>query len=171
LLQFLFRDSGKLDSNSIKSLKELLATNDELAGLLNYMKQAGSSDDAKAAAYADFSEAEKYMYTMLEVANAEAKFDCMLFRSLFVTRYNELMESIMIVEKACDEIKGSEKLRSLLAWILTVVNQINTGGEGNEASGFTIDALVKLNEVSKFCIITLRYRNSLTFSFAGESIR
>ena len=150
LLHIFKRDAGNLDSNSIKSLKELLATSDEKIGLLNYMKQAGSNDDAKQKAYADLSEAEKFMFTMFDVDNVSAKFDCMLFRSQFRTRFDELLDSIKIVEKACDEIRNSEKLRGILAMILTVVNQINTGGEGNEASGFTLDALLKLNEVSKY---------------------
>lgn len=144
-----YREAGNLDSNSIKALKELLATADETNGLKVYMKQAGSSNEAKQKAYADFSEAEKYMYTMLDVVDAESKFDCMLFRAQFRSRFDELMDSIKTVEVACDEIRNSDKLRSLLAIILTVVNQINTGGEGNEASGFTLDALLKLNEVSR----------------------
>jgi len=36
-----------------------------------------------------------------------------------------------------------------MAIILTVGNQINTGGEGNsQAAGFSLDALLKLEEVS-----------------------
>lgn len=147
-----------MDSNSIKALKELLATADEKNGILSYMKQAGSSQDAKDKAYADFSEAEKYMYTMFDVADTEAKFDCMLFRSAFRTRFDELLDSIKIVEKACDEFRNSDKLRSILAMILTVVNQINTGGEGNEAPGFTLDALLKLNEVRLSLKLILSYK-------------
>jgi Formin Homology 2 Domain len=145
---FVCRDAGNLDSNSIKGLKELLATTDEKNGLLQYMKQAGNDDMAKEKAFSFFAEAEKYMYTMLDVADAESKFDAMLFRSNYRSRLDELMVSIKTVENACDEIRNSNKLRSILAMILTVVNQINTGGEGNEAQGFTLDALLKLSEVS-----------------------
>jgi Formin Homology 2 Domain len=127
------------------------------------MKQAGSSDEAKDKAFADFSEAEKYMYTMFDVVDAEAKFDCMLFRAQFRSRFDELMDSIKIVEQACDEIRYSDKLRNILAMILTVVNQINTGGEGDEASGFTLDALLKLNEVSN-------RHNSLKFTGKSSHI-
>lgn len=44
-------------------------------------------------------------------------------------------------------MKDSDKLQGLLAMILTLVNEINTGGDGNEAAGFTLDALLKLREV------------------------
>jgi Formin Homology 2 Domain len=168
------RDAGNLDSNSIKGLKELLATTDEKNGLLQYMKQAGNSEKEKEQAYADFSEAEKYMYTMLDVTDAEQKFDAMLFRSSFRSRLDELLESIQTIEKACDEIRNSDKLRTILAMILTVVNQINTGGEGNEAHGFTLDALLKLSEVSllEVSFASGRFQCLITeFHFVGKGIR
>ena len=50
---------------------------------------------------------------------------------------------------ASEEVRSSERLRKLMAIILTVGNQINTGGEGNsQAAGFSLDALLKLEEVS-----------------------
>ena len=125
----------------------MLPTPEEKNGLLVYMKKCGSSEEARKKAYADLSECEKYMYTMQDVADAAAKFDCMLFRSQFQVRFDELLDSIEVVEKACDEVRGSEKLKVIMAMILTLVNQINTGGDGNEAEGFTLDALLKLNEV------------------------
>lgn len=142
---FFHRNSGTFDSNTIKSLKELLPTEDENRGLERYMGQFSPDDQAKG--YADFSECEKYMYTMMDVENAEAKFDAMLFRSQFQSRLDELLKSLRELEIACDEVRNSEKLRDVLGLILTLVNEINTGGDGNEAAGFTLDALLKLNEV------------------------
>lgn len=141
------RKIGKLDSTSLKALKEMLPSPEEKNGLLAYMKKIGSNDDAKQKAFADLSECEKYMFTMMDVADAASKINCMLFRSIFQTRYDELLDAIESVEKACDEVKKSEKLKVIMGMILTLVNQINTGGIGNEAEGFTVDALLKLNEV------------------------
>jgi hypothetical protein len=126
----------------------MLPAADEKCGLLAYMKRRGSSDEGQMKAYSELSECEKYMFTMLEVSDAAAKFDCMLFRSQFKVRYDELLESVEIIEKACDEVRSSERLQTIMAMILTLVNEINTGGDGNEAAGFTLDALLKLNEVS-----------------------
>lgn len=102
-------------------------------------------------AYADLSECEKYMWTMKRVGNAGNKIDCMLFKAQFRTRVEELVASMRVIEKACDEVKTSESLHKVLATILTLVNTINTGGEGQGkgvAQGFNLDALLKLNEVS-----------------------
>lgn len=72
------------------------------------------------------------------------------FRSGFKNRFADLTSSVRTLNSACDELRSSDKLRKLMAMILTVVNQINTGGEGNLATGFTLDALLKLNEAKAF---------------------
>ena len=117
------------------------------------MERAGASDEAKKSAYADLSECEKYMITMADVTDAAKKFDCMLFRNQFKVRFEDLLDAISTVETACDETRNSERLRQMMAMILTLVNQINTGGESSGAAGFGLDALLKLNEVSFVSVI------------------
>jgi len=112
------------------------------------MERAGTSEDAKKSAYADLSECEKYMLTMINVSDASKKFDCMLFKVQFRPRFEEIVNAVKVVEKACEEVRSSEKLRQVMAMILTLVNEINTGGDGTAAFGFSLDALLKLNEVS-----------------------
>eukprot|EP00980_Cylindrotheca_fusiformis_P027235 scaffold19459_cov135-Cylindrotheca_fusiformis.AAC.3 len=86
----------------------------------------------------------------MEVPEPERKFDAMLFRSMFKNRFEDINSGIQTLNTACDQLRTSEKFRKLMAMILTVVNQINTGGEGNMAIGFTLDALLKLNEAKAF---------------------
>lgn len=139
---------GTLDATSIKALKEYIPTFDERKQLLSYLKEAGDSQERRAKLYTDLSDCEKYMVCMMEVPKAEEHFNCMLFRAQFRSRFDELTECIKTVEKACDEVRSSERLRQIMAMILTIVNQINTGGEGKgQALGFNLDALLKLNEV------------------------
>lgn len=127
----------------------MLPTPEEKGGLLSYMKRSGGTEESRSKAYNDLSECEKYMVTMLDVSDAELKFDCMLFRSQFQARYDELLVAVQTVEKACEEVKRSERLQSIMAMILTLVNRINTGSDSGSgaAAGFTLDALLKLNEV------------------------
>ena len=143
------RDSGKFDSTQLAALKEFLPTDEERIALSNYLKKGETSPESMTAAMADLSECEKYMAAMMKVENAASKFDCMLFRVQFEGRLNELIEGINIITKACDEVRSSERLRKMMAMILTLVNQINTGGDGNLAIGFSLDALLKLNEVRR----------------------
>jgi Formin Homology 2 Domain len=154
VLHFLFhydygiqRNTGKLDATSLKALKEMLPTSEEKKNLAAFVDKCGSSADEKEKAYSAFSECEKYMYSMIPVADASGKLECMIFRTQFQARYDEILESVEIIDKSCDEVRTSERLEKVMAIILTLVNQINTGGNGNEAAGFTLDALLKLNEV------------------------
>ncbi len=118
----------------------------------NHIEQSSRSEEAKKEAIEAMIPCEKYMIAMMDVPNASAKFDCLLFQVQFNTRYDETMESISTLIDACHDVVTSLQLRKLMAMILTLVNQINTGGSGNIASGFTIDALLKLDEVSQFII-------------------
>jgi formin 2 len=128
------------------------------------MKKGEKSEEVREQLYADLSDTEKYMVTLMEVPEAAAKIDAMLFRSVFTNRFEELSDAVRALNLACDELRSSEKLRKLMAMILTVVNQINTGGEGNMAIGFNLDALLKLNEVSLIFVVTLLSRHPVFLS-------
>lgn len=84
----------------MKALKEMLPTGEEKGALLNYMKKFDASEEERIKGYGDFSECEKYMFTMLDVKNAAAKFDCMLFRCQFKGRFEDLIASVEVLEKA-----------------------------------------------------------------------
>ncbi|KAG7367541.1 formin homology 2 domain containing protein [Nitzschia inconspicua] len=143
-------EHGKFDSTQLKALREYLPDPDERRGLIAYMKNGEKSEETKIRLYADLSETEKYMVTLMEVPDAAAKLEALLFRSVFTSRFQDVSVAVTTLNAACDELRGSERLRKLMAMILTVVNQINTGGEGNAALGFTLDALLKLNEAKAF---------------------
>ena len=149
----------------LKALKEYLPDPDERRSLVGYMKKGEKSEDERKALFADLSETEKYMVTMMEVEEAAQKLDAMMFRSVFKSRCEDITAATKTLNLACDELRSSEKLRKLMAVILTVVNQINTGGEGKAAMGFTLDALLKLNEVGNDVRIDGRF---FTFFFQSH---
>ena len=143
-------EDGELDTTQLNALKEFLPTAEERQSILNHMKSHGSTDEEIKSALTGFSECEKYMYTMLDVVDAAAKIDCLLFRVQFKQRVDELLDGARVVDQACDEVMSSTRLQRLMALILTLVNHINTGGDGSEAIGFSLDALLKLNEAKAF---------------------
>jgi Formin Homology 2 Domain len=146
------REHGKFDQTQLKALKEFLPDADERRGLVMYMKKGEKSEEERNKIFADLSETEKYMVTLMDVEDAGPKLDAMMFRTVFKSRCEDITAGTKTLNLACDEVRSSEKLRKLMAVILTVVNQINTGGEGKVAMGFTLDALLKLNEVSPPCV-------------------
>lgn len=92
---------------------------------------------------------------MMKVEMADEKFHCMIFKYLFDHKLKELMDGLTTLINACEEVQKSVRLRKLMALILMLGNQINTGGSGNMAHGFTLDALLKLDEVSVFTSVGL----------------
>ena len=143
------RDHTKFDAIQLNNLKEYLANAEERRALDAYMSKGANSEEKREELFQDLSETEKYMVTLMKISDAEAKLQTMEFRSGFKNRFADMTAAVRTLNSACDELRSSEKFRKLMAMILTVVNQINTGGEGTLAMGFTLDALLKLNEVSQ----------------------
>jgi hypothetical protein len=108
------RETGKLDVTQLKALKEFLPTEEERRGLEAYQKQHEEPESKQRDSYQALSECEKYMTQMMLVNDAAAKFDCMIYRVQFKSRFGEIVESIKIVDKACDEVRSSEKLREIM---------------------------------------------------------
>merc|ERR1719232_454585 len=90
------------------------------------------------------------MVEMMDIQNAKDKIDFMLFMKQFQFQFDEINDQIEKISAACTEVRSSSQLRKLMAIILTLGNQINTGGDGNIAIGFSLDALLKLDKAKTF---------------------
>ena len=134
----------------MKALRDFLPTKEERFAIDGYVKGASKSEKTKEAAINDFCACEKYMFAMMKVDMADEKFEAMLFKYQFDNKLNELMQGVTTLISACEEVQKSVRLRKLMAMILMLGNQINTGGSGTMAHGFTLDALLKLDEVGPF---------------------
>ena len=141
------RESRELDTTQLKAMQEFLPSEEESRGLRSYLSKC-SSKKTKEEAMIELCACEKYMVAMMDVEDAHAKLESIIFRSQYETRRKEIVGEIEALIKACDELRRSDRLRKLMALILKVGNLINTGGEGDMARGFGLDALLKLNEVS-----------------------
>jgi len=102
-----------------------------MKGLTDYLQKHSSSEEAKCAAIRDLCACEKYMVAMINVEDAHSKLDCIIFCSQYETRRKKIVDDIEAITKACAELKQSNRLRKL-------------------AKGFSLDALMKLNEVKAF---------------------
>lgn len=138
---------GKFDGTQLKALNEFLPTEEEKKGLQEYLDSSPKNDSGKQMNINALCPCEQYMVAMMDVKNAQDKFRCMIFQLQFKPRLKEVNELLETLRGACRDVQQSPRLRKLVAIILTIVNQINTGGEGKADAGFTLDALLKLNEV------------------------
>ena len=63
-----------------------------------------------------------------------------------------LSSDVFSIEKACDEISNSVRLRKLFGIVLNIGNRLNTAGPGQKrkAGAFSIKSLLKLNQAKAF---------------------
>lgn len=85
------------------------------------------------------------MYQISGVPDLKNRLDAMVFRRRFDMLLGEIMPDLGIVRSAALELKGSERLREVLAVVLTLGNALNGGTFRGNAAGFQLEALTKVS--------------------------
>lgn len=58
---------------------------------------------------------EKYMLTMMDVTQqAPRRIKCMIYKQMFKPRVTEIKSKLQKIERACDDVKLSGRLRKVL---------------------------------------------------------
>jgi len=132
-----------LDSSQLRTLQKFLPAEDEAVALKKYTNRANAEEIQQ------LSDCERFMIAMMNVTNVQSKFDCMIFQLQFHDHLQDLLNDIILVERACDSVRHSAKLKKLLASVLSLGNEINSNEEGdNMVEAFKLETLLKLSEVS-----------------------
>lgn len=160
-----------MNVEQVQGILEYIPTKDEKQALRKYMN---SSHKDSADAFDDLSECEKFMVAMMTVKHSKEKVRALLFKLQFRQCVSDLEADVGTVEKACDELKTSVRLRKLLGIVLNIGNRLNTAGptKKGKAGAFTIESLLKLNQAKAFdkrttflqyiVLIVMRHNESLT---------
>ena len=136
-------DASFYSADQLESLKEFLPSRDEERKLSDYQKKHPGQEES-------LGPAESFMLAMLGCRQVQAKFDCLLFHKHFSQRVGEWRETRAELERACDDVKLSAKLKRVMKTILKVGNQLNKA-EGKESTvGFKVDSLLKLESAKAF---------------------
>lgn len=122
-----------------------LPTKDERVALRSYMMHSGSSINV-------LCECEKFMIAMAGVEHAKRKLSAIRFMQSFGACLEDLQRDARMVQKACDEITGSSRLRKVLGIILSLGNRLNQAGTNSKepVKAIALDALLKLNQAKAF---------------------
>jgi len=138
-----------MNIEQVQGILEYIPTKDEKHALRKYMTL---SDKDSADAFDDLCECEKFMVAMMTVKHSKEKVRALLFKLQFRQCVNDLESDVSLVEKACDELKDSVRLRKLLGIVLNIGNRLNTAGptKKGKAGAFTIESLLKLNQAKAF---------------------
>ena len=124
-------------------------------------------------------ECEKFMVAMTGIEHAKRKLSAIQFMQSFGTCLEDLRRDARIVQKACDEIMGSSRLRKVLGVILSVGNRLNQAGiNGKEPVGsITLDSLMQLNQAKafdrqttflRFVVASIRKSNASLINFKDD---
>ena len=87
------------------------------------------------------------MLTMMGFVTAKKRLDCMIFKQQFKEKLHEVKATVAAIDKACDQVKGSIRMKKVLRCILKVGNQMNDGADN---LGFSLDSLLKLQAAKAF---------------------
>jgi len=141
-------DMKQLSIEQLQALAEFLPTKDEIMSLKRHVKNNNSEKEALEMV----NECERFMYACCELVNPQQKIACMLYKMQFAARVEEIGEDFMLIEKACDDLRMSLRLKKLLGIILKIGNQLNSadGKNGGGVAGFTFASLTKLEEAKAY---------------------
>jgi formin 2 len=119
------------------SITEFLPTDDEVLLLKRFV--ATNSGDISRLGVTDM-----FMLRMVDVKDCAARFRSLAVQKRFPIAVSDILNKLAIIERACDDVKASVRLRKLLSVVLMLGNKLNAGTV--EVSGFTLDSLLKLRD-------------------------
>uniref|UniRef100_A0A7S2XPA2 FH2 domain-containing protein n=1 Tax=Attheya septentrionalis TaxID=420275 RepID=A0A7S2XPA2_9STRA len=142
-------DGTAMTTEQVQGIVEYIPTQAEQKDLKAYMSAPGLDVASK---FEALCECEKFMVAMMTVKHSKNKIRALLFKLQFESCMKDLMSDTTTVEKSCDELSNSIRLRKLLGIVLNVGNRLNTAGpsEKGKAGAFTLDSLLKLNQAKAF---------------------
>jgi hypothetical protein len=138
------------EANELRGMMQLLPTKDESLALRSYLPPADAPRTEIEDSMNKLGECERYMAVMLDVPDANSKFECMVFRAEFELHAEHIRDGTKMLAEACNAVKNSERFRKLLLYALKLGNALNTGGSNESVSAITLDSLLKLAEAKSF---------------------
>ena len=129
-------DDEKLSVENLKSLKQYVPSDDEVALLKSFegdVEQLGT--------------AEKYFKAVTAVPLLSVRLDCLIFMRRFESEVNEVIDNVCTVLKAFQELKESLKFKNVLKICLMIGNFMNGTSFRGNAKGFQLEALLKMKDV------------------------
>jgi len=144
-------DETVMTANQAQGIIEYMPTLAERKSLRDYMK-ASKNGESAAKNFERLCECEKFMVAMMTVKQSKRKLRALLFKLQFRGCIHDLAKDVYGIEKACDELLNSVRLRKLFGIVLNIGNRLNTAGntQKRKAGAFSIKSLLKLNQAKAF---------------------
>ncbi|KAL5224492.1 hypothetical protein ABZP36_011131 [Zizania latifolia] len=128
-------DDSVLDADQVENLIKFCPTKEEMDLLKNY------SGDKET-----LGKCEQFFLELMKVPRIESKFSIFAFKIQFQSQIRDVRKNLLTVSSACEELRGSEKLKVIMQKILFLGNTLNQGTPRGQAIGFRLDSLLKLTD-------------------------
>ncbi|KAE8776633.1 formin-like protein 12 [Hordeum vulgare] len=128
-------DDSVLDADQVENLIKFCPTKEEMELLKNF---TGDKET--------LGKCEQFFLELMKVPRIESKFRIFAFKIQFQTQIRDVRKNLLTVASACEELRGSEKLKVIMKNILLIGNTLNEGTPRGNAVGFRLDSILKLVE-------------------------
>uniref|UniRef100_A0A0E0GY40 Formin-like protein n=1 Tax=Oryza nivara TaxID=4536 RepID=A0A0E0GY40_ORYNI len=128
-------DDSVLDADQLENLIKFCPTKEEMELLKNY---TGDKET--------LGKCEQFFLELMKVPRVESKFRIFAFKIQFQSQIRDVRKNLLTVSSACEELRGSEKLKVIMEKILFLGNKLNQGTPRGQALGFRLDSLLKLTD-------------------------
>ncbi|XP_061764608.1 formin-2-like [Nerophis ophidion] len=136
-------DNTIVDLETLQALYENRALPEELDKIEKHMKSTKDKQNAK-----PLDKPEQFLYQLSLIANFSGRVFCILFQSSFCECTSSIMKKLDILQRVCQVLQESEKVKQVLGLVLAFGNFMNGGNRTRgQADGFTLDILPKLKDV------------------------
>eukprot|EP00808_Paulinella_micropora_P019619 g24288.t1 len=155
-------DPNVLHGDTLEALAKFAPTKEEVK-LLNEFQ-----GDIATQGFAD-----RFVHTLRDIPNVALRMDLLLFQHQFGTHAVRLEQALNTVQKACEEIRSSAHIKTILFAILQIGNALNSV----DASGFRLSSLGRLNSTKSqdksfnllhFLVESLKKNHPETLTLAQE---
>ncbi|KAJ3155689.1 hypothetical protein HDU86_004158 [Geranomyces michiganensis] len=96
--------------------------------------------------FEDVGNAERYIREVMNIPRLNQRLEHMLFRKRFEEEVEEVIPDMETVLLACEQVRNSKRLRSLLKQVLVLGNYLNGSSFRGDAHGFKLEALLNLRD-------------------------
>lgn len=125
-----------LSVETLEKLTRIAPTTEENANIVGFDGDVGRLADA-----------ESFLYHLLNaVPLTFTRVNAMLFRFTYDSEIQLFKDSLLTLDCACTEIRGSRMFLKLLEAILKAGNRLNAGTARGDAKAFNLSALLKLSD-------------------------
>ncbi|XP_010868278.3 formin-2 [Esox lucius] len=136
-------DNTVVDLETLQSLYDNRAQQDEMEKIEQHIKSSKVKDDAK-----PLDKPEQFLFQLSQIPNFSGRVFCIIFQSTFVECISSILRKVEILQKVCMTLKSGQKLMQVLGLVLAFGNFMNGGNRSRgQADGFALDILPKLKDV------------------------